>query len=193
MSSLLIDNFNQHIQLSPEEVAHIKDIFKLKTYKKGETVVESGTFCRELYFVNKGCLRTYYVDINGIEHNLLLHPENWWATDMVSFHQQKRALLNISTLEKTELLAINYRALEQLYIDIPKMERFFRILHQNGFSFYQNRLINFLSKSAAERYRIFTKLYPHLEQRIAQKHIASFLGMTPVFLSILRKQEFQKF
>jgi CRP/FNR family transcriptional regulator, anaerobic regulatory protein len=192
MSNLLIDNLNQHIQLLPQDEAHIKSIFQIRSYKKGETVVASGSVCRELYFVSKGCLRTYYIDVNGVEHNLLLHPENWWATDMVSFYQQKRAVLNISTLEKTELMVINYRALEQLYIDIPKMERFFRILYQNGFSFYQNRLINFLSRSAAERYRIFTRLYPSLEQRIAQKHIASFLGMTPVFLSILRKQEFQK-
>jgi hypothetical protein len=76
---------------------------------------------------------------------------------------------------------ISYLVLEQLYIDVPKLERFFRILSQNGFSLYQRRINSNLSKTAEERYTQFQKQYPKQEQRIAQKQIASFLGITPVF------------
>jgi hypothetical protein len=83
---------------------------------------------------------------NGDEHNLLFCPENWWVNDTASFSGQLPAFYNISALENTEVIYLSYQALEQLYIDVPKMERFFRILLQNGFSLFQRRLNTNLSK-----------------------------------------------
>jgi CRP/FNR family transcriptional regulator len=62
-------------------------------------------------------------------------------------------------------------------------------LAQNDFSLYQRRVNAIISKSAEERYIQFKHLYPKLEQRIAQKHIASYLGITPVFLSMIRNKK----
>jgi len=184
----LFENFAKHILLSTEEKSTIESAFQQKEVVKGALLLEAGQVCRHIYFVKAGCLRTYYLDESGDEKNVILHPEDWWAGDLASFSQQRKSKYHIAALERTELYFIDCDQLEQLFRDVPKLERFFRILFQNGIAFYQNRLLSMLSRSAEERFRIFRSVYPHLEQRIAQKHIASLLGMTPVFLSILRKR-----
>ncbi len=152
-------------------------------------LLATGEICRNLYFVDEGCLRVFNRDKEGLEHVVLFCTENWWAADMTSFSGQVPAYYNISALEDTALFYFSYPALEQLYADVPKMERFFRILAQNGFSLYQRRVNSIISRSAEERYLQFQQLYPKLEQRIAQKYIASYLGITPVFLSMIRKRK----
>ena len=140
----------------------------------------------------KAGLRTYYVDDYGNEHNILFCPENWWSVDVASFFDRSPAFYCIAALEDTELFYLTYPLLENLFTAVPKFERFFRILTQNGFNLYQKRITSSLSKTAEERYLQFQKQYPKLEQRIAQKQIASYLGITPVFLSRLRGSEKRK-
>ena len=184
----ILANFALHVNLDASERTHITSVLKHKILEKNKTLLETGEICRNLYFVDKGCLRVFTRDKDGLEHNVLFCPENWWAADMTSFSGQVPAYYSIAALETTELFYFSYQSLEQLYIDMPKLERFFRILAQNGFSLYQRRVNSIISRSAEERYIQFQQLYPKLEQRIAQKHIASYLGITPVFLSMIRKR-----
>ena len=184
----ILANFALHVNLDASERTHLTSVLKHKVLEKNKMLLETGETCRNLYFVDKGCLRVFNRDKEGLEHNVLFCPENWWATDMTSFSGQVPAYYSIAALETTEVFYFSYQSLEQLYIDIPKMERFFRILAQNGFSLYQRRVNSIISRSAEERYMQFQQLYPKLEQRIAQKHIASYLGITPVFLSMIRKR-----
>lgn len=177
-----------HITLDPAETDYVRSILQHKVIKKNTILLNSGDVSRYVYFVNRGCLRLYHTDRTGLEHNLSFSPENWWSSDIASFSGQRPAFYSISALEDTDVFYLSYDALETLYIQIPKFERFFRILTQNGFSLYQRRITSNLSKPAEERYRQFQKKYPYLEQRITQKHIASYLGITPVFLSMLRRR-----
>jgi len=188
MYELIFANFALHIKLDVAETDQIKDRLQYKTVKKKTTILSRGSVCRNIYFVNKGCLRIFNVDSDGEEHNVSFCPENWWAVDISSFSHKTPAFYNIDALEDTEVFCLSYPVLEELYIAIPKLERFFRILTQNGFHLYQQRITSNLSKSAEERYALFQKQYPKLEQRIAQKHIASYLGITPVFLSMIRRR-----
>jgi len=187
MHELIFSNFAMHISLTIAEAEHILSKLEHKTVKKNEVLLNSGEVCKNIYFVNNGCLRTYNTDVKGEQHNNLFCPENWWCVDITSFSGQNSAFYTIQALEDTDLFYLSYPILEQLYIDVPKLERFFRILTQNGYNLQQRRLTSNLSKTAEERYAQFQKLYPKLEQRIAQKHIASYLGITPVFLSMIRK------
>lgn len=184
----LLANFALHVNLDVAEQTYIKSVLQHRTLEKNKMLLETGGICRNLYFVDQGCLRVFNRDKEGLEHNVLFCPENWWAADMPSFSGQVPAYYSIGALETTELFYFSYQSLEQLYIDVPKMERFFRILAQNGFSLYQRRVNSIISRSAEERYMQFQHLYPRLEQRIAQKHIASYLGITPVFLSMIRRR-----
>jgi len=186
MYDLILANFAMHISLNPDETDHVKSVLKHKLFKKNTAVLNAGELCRSIYFVNKGCLRIFYKDRDGDEHNISFCPEFWWSVDISSFSDQTPAFYSISALEDTEVFYLSYHALEDLYLKVPKFERFFRILTQNGFNLYQHRITSNLSKTAEERYLQFQKQYPKLEQRITQKHIASYLGITPVFLSMLR-------
>lgn len=188
MHESILANFAMHIHLDAEETEQIKSQLQHQLIRKKTVLLSSGAVCRNIYFVNKGCLRVFNLDNSGLEHNILFCPEGWWAADMGSFSEQSPAFYTISALEDTEVFYFSYSVLEELYIRIPKLERFFRILTQNGFTLYQRRLTSNLSRTAEERYERFQKQYPGLEQRIAQKHIASYLGITPVFLSMIRKR-----
>jgi CRP-like cAMP-binding protein len=126
-----------------------------------------------------------YTDRNGEEHNIGFYPENWWVCDIVSFFKEKASNNAIQALEDTEVYYISLPQLEKLLQTIPKFERFFRILSQNGFELYERRITSQLYKTAEERYLEFRKCYPGLEQRIAQKQIAGYLGITPAFLSMM--------
>lgn len=177
-----------HVSLDSGEAAYVQSVLQQMKVKKNAQVLLSGAQCKNIYFVDEGCLRIYYTDQLGNEHNISFCPENWWAVDMSSFSRRIPAFYSISALVDSTLFYLSYQELEKLYELVPKFERFFRILTQNGFDLYQQRITSGLSQSAEERYLQFQKQYPKLEQRIAQKHIASYLGITPVFLSRLRKR-----
>ncbi len=184
----LLANFALHVALNTDERAHIRSLFQHRLIKKNAILLSAGDVCRAIYFVHQGCLRMYHTDPDGSDHIIQLCPEDWWSVDISSFSGQTPAFYSISALEDTDVLSLGYATLEGLYEQIPKLERFFRILTQNGFSLYQQRITSNLSNTARERYALFQEQYPKLEQRISQKHIASYLGITPVFLSMLRKQ-----
>jgi CRP-like cAMP-binding protein len=192
MYELIFANFALHVKLDDAEIEHIKSCLQHKIIKKKAGLLNAGIICRNIYFVNKGCLRIFNIDNDGEEHNISFCPQNWWAVDISSFSHQSPAFYNIDALEDTDVFYLSYSVLEELYVQIPKLERFFRILTQNGFHLYQQRITSNLSKSAEERYEQFQKQYPKLEQRIAQKHIASYLGITPVFLSMIRRKYAQQ-
>ena len=187
MFEFIFANFALHSTLEGPEQVLVQSALQVKTVKKNSVLLSAGEVCRNIYFVKQGCLRIYHTDKESIEHNVSFCPENWWAVDIASFSHQSPAFYAIAALEDTELFYFTYNALEKLYLEVRKLERFFRILTQNGFNLYQHRITSALSKTAEERYLAFRKQYPGLEQRIAQKQIASYLGITPIFLSRLRK------
>jgi CRP-like cAMP-binding protein len=189
MSELILSNFALHIALAPEEQAQVLDLLKGKTVTKRSILVQAGDIDRHIYYVNKGCLRMFHTDKDGKEHNVCFYPENWWACDIVSFFKAKAATNTMQALEDSTLYYFTLPDLERLFDRVPKFERFFRILTQNGFDMFQRRVTSNLSKTAEQRYREFRRHYPGLEQRISQKHIASYLGITAAFLSMMRKKK----
>lgn len=189
MFDLILANFALHITLDATETERLTAQLQFRKVTKNEVLLSAGSICKHIYYVNKGCLRLFNRDKAGDEHNILFCPENWWVSDMASFSTQAPAFYSISALEDAEVFYLTYPVLEQLYIDIPKLERFFRILTQNGFSVFQSRINSNLAQTAEERYARFRRQYPGLEQRISQKQIAAYLGITPVFLSMIRKKQ----
>ncbi|MBS7563861.1 Crp/Fnr family transcriptional regulator [Mucilaginibacter sp. Bleaf8] len=189
MHELILANFAMHITLTPQEQEQALALLEQEIITKRTFLLKPGEISRRFYFVKEGCLRMFYLDKQGQEHNICFYPENWWACDIVSFFNEKPAINAIQALEDSKVYYLTLMRLEELFIKIPKFERFFRILTQNGFDMYQRRVTSNLSKTAEQRYLQFRKHYPRLEQRIAQKHIASYLGITPAFLSMMRKDK----
>ena len=185
-TDLIVQTIARHISLTPSEVVRFKACLQQKTIKRKSFLVKPGEVCQYETFVVKGCLRVYHVDAGGSEHILYFAVEGWWAEDLCSFLTQTPAEYAIEALEDSELLQIHKDELDRLFEDVPKFERFFRIALQNAYIAHQQRIRQHLSLTAEERYRQFTRKYPQLEQRIAQKHIATYLGVAPESLSFIR-------
>jgi CRP-like cAMP-binding protein len=183
-----LDYIKQYIELSAEEESILLSKIKTKKYLKGQFVVQNGDVSRHENFVLSGCLKTFYIDNEGQEHIVMFAVENWWTADLGSFITQTPADLNVQCLENSELVQIHYNDLQQLYAEIPKLERFFRIIIQKAFVAAQERIINNFTLPATERYLQFREQYPKIEQRVPQYMIASYLGITKEFLSKIRNQ-----
>ena len=186
MYELILKNISRFIILTPEEEQYFTSLLKVKRLKKKQYLLQEGDVVRYDYFVNKGCLRTYTIDEKGLEHVVQFSIEDWWTGDMYSFLTQKPARYTIDAIEDSELLSLERSALEELYIKVPKFERFFRLLLQNAFVALQERIIDSLSQPADERYCTFITKYPNMEKRLPLKQIASYLGITPESLSRIR-------
>ncbi|MEZ4803987.1 MAG: Crp/Fnr family transcriptional regulator [Bacteroidia bacterium] len=188
MSQLLIDNIQKHILLSEVEINELLSVLKPKKLRKRQYFVQEDEVSENSAFVISGCLRSYFVDSNGFEHNLQFAIEDWWITDMMSFTTQKPGRLFIDALENSEVLLLSRKNQLQLFETCPKLEKYFRIITENGFVSNQNRLLDNLSLQATERYLNFKEKYPQLLQRLPQIQIAAYLGITPEFLSKIRNQ-----
>lgn len=185
---LLIASISRHISLDAEEVEYFTSLLRSKFLANGEFLLREGDVCKHESFVTSGCLKTYYLDENGFEHIIDFSIEEWWADDLYSLLTQTASKSNIKAIEDTEILQIGKTDLELLYKKIPKFERFFRILFQNAYIAQRDQINLALSASAEERYLLFVKKKPYAEKRFSQKDIASYLGITPQFLSTLKKR-----
>jgi CRP-like cAMP-binding protein len=181
-------SISRRITLTETEFAHFTTFLHHKTYKKKEFMLKAGEVSRHLAFVNEGCFRTYSIDKTGEEHILQFSLEDWWVGDAYSALTQKPSIYYIEALEDSDVYFIDYQDIERMYADIPKFERFFRILSQNRFIALEERINGELSASAEERYLDLLTRYPTLPQRVPQQYIASFLGIQPPSLSRIRKQ-----
>jgi len=185
---LILQNIARHIRLDEEESTLFLSFLQQKKIARKDFLLRQGEICKTENFITRGCLRMYSIDDNGQEHIVMFGVEGWWVSDLYSFLTGLPAGYFIDALEDTEVLQINRTNIELLYEKIPKFERFFRIILQRAFIAQQDRINQNLSFTAEQRYLNFLEKYSYLEQRIPQKQVAAYLGMTPVFLSMLRKK-----
>lgn len=184
----LLKYIKRFVDLSSQEVSILSDHIKIRNYLKGQYILQQGDVCQYENFIISGCAKTFFIDREGNEHVVMFAIENWWTADLGSFITQEPADYHIQCLEKTTVAQFSYNSLEHLYKEIPKLERFFRIIIQRAFVASQKRVIRNLSLPAKERYLIFRELYPDIEQRVPQYLIASYLGITKQFLSKIRTE-----
>ncbi len=183
----LLSYFDRLLQLDENEKELIHSSFHSRLFRKRQFVLQEGDVCTQSNFVVRGCLRSYKIDEKGNIHVLQFAPENNWINDLGSFHSVKPTALNIDALEDTVVLQISHDDLISLYTQAPKFHRIFRVLTENAYVRLQARLLQTISSTAEERYQTFQELYPHLANRLSQVQIAAYLGITPEFLSRLRK------
>ncbi|HTF29034.1 MAG TPA: Crp/Fnr family transcriptional regulator [Flavitalea sp.] len=185
----LLNYFQQLIPLSDKEQELVVQRFKPRLFRKKQYVHQEGQIYTEMSFVVRGCLRMYKIDEKGSTHVLQFAVENYWIMDLGSFHGEKHSMLNIDALEDTVVLQISRPDLVFIYLAAPKFDRIFRVLLENSFIRLQDRLLQNISSTAEDRYNSFLEVYPHMLNRLSQVQIASFLGITPEFLSRLRNKK----
>ena len=184
----LLDYINKHVNLTAVEEAFLTSKVSHRKYLKGQYIVQQGDICKYECFVISGCTKTFFVDEEGQEHIVMFAIEDWWASDLGSFITQTPADFSVQCIENTEFIMFSKDDIEDLYSEIPKLERFFRLIIERAFVASQKRLIRNFSLSAKDRYLYFKKQYPKIDQRIPQYMIASYLGVTKEFLSKIKGQ-----
>lgn len=186
----MFQNINAYVLktvgLSTRELEYFNSILQYKVIPKKTMLLQAGNVCNFEAYVIKGCIREYYIDSNGAEVTLQFAVEDWWVSDITSFQDQKVSNMYIETLEDCELLMLSREAKEQLLAEVPKLERMFRLMIQRHLSVVQSRLFKTIIHTGMEKYLEFIKRYPTIPQRVPQHYIASYLGMSPEFLSKLR-------
>lgn len=185
----ILKNIAKHIVLDKEEADSFISLITYKDVPKQTLLLTEGQACKYLSFVHSGALRSYCLDKEGKESTIMFAVADWWLTDMYCFLNNTPAMMYIETIEDSCILQISRENFDKLFYNIPKFERFFRILMQNAYTREQLRIIENLTLTAGERYDRFLNKYPQIAQQVTQKQIASYLGITPEFLSAIRKKK----
>jgi len=188
----MFQNINAYVlksvNLSAGELEYFNSMLQYKVIPKKTMLLQAGNICNFEAYVIKGCIREYYIDSHGAELTLQFAVEDWWVSDISSFEDQKVSNMYIEALEDCELLMLSRQSKEQLLAQVPKLERMFRLMIQRHLSTVQSRLFKTVTHTAMEKYLEFIKRYPTIPQRVPQHYIASYLGMSPEFLSKLRSR-----
>jgi CRP-like cAMP-binding protein len=192
MFQLLINHIEKHISLTEYEKTVLTSYLISKQINKREFLLQESEISTYSAFVLSGCLRAYTIDENGHEHILQFAIEDWWISDMMSFTTQKKGNLTIDAIENSHVALISRKDQLELFDKCPKLERYFRIITENGMVSFQHRILEYISLPASERYANFAKRYPLFIKRLPQNQIAAYLGITPEFLSKIRHQSVLK-
>jgi CRP/FNR family transcriptional regulator, cyclic AMP receptor protein len=186
----MFDAINKHVSrncsLTEAELQVFDSLLEFRTVKKKTFLLQAGEICTFEAYINKGCIRSYYIDEHGAEVVLQFGIEDWWVSDIGSFHEHMPSNMFIETLEDCELLLLHFDTKEQLLKKVPKLERVFRLMVQRNLTALQNRLMKTITMNGEEKYLDFMHRYPTISQRVPQHYVASFLGISPEFLSKVR-------
>jgi len=188
----ILTAFGKHITLDEEEANFVLSLIAPQKLKQGEIIEKSGEPTRYFIYVSSGCLMSYYTDKDGNDHVIQFATAGWWAGDLHSYTRQVPSIYTTRALADTEVWLIPKVSLELLMEKYSKFDRYFRIIFQNSLVAHQHRIIQSYSATAEERYLSFRNKYAALEQFVPQKYIASYLGMTPEFLSKIRRKLMDK-
>lgn len=179
---------NLNTNFDENQIDKIVACFKLKTFKKNTILLSEGEICKELYFVNSGCVRTYYITKQGHEKTRYVAFDGSVATSISSFISQQQSFEFVDTLEHSELYSINHSDFYQLVADFPQWGKFYRTFLERAY-LYQNRKIeNLVTLSAKQRYDRLMAENPIYIQRLSNKILASYLDITQETLSRLKSK-----
>jgi CRP-like cAMP-binding protein len=183
----LIEYFKKYLPLNSDEISLLSERVTPGKIKRRQMILQEGFVCKHYTFVEKGCFKMYGIDEKGTEHNLRFAAENDWITDLGSFYSGKPSKLFLEAIEPSTILQIEKQDLLYLFVNSPKFDRNFRVIVEEKFIELQTRLLQNFSSNAAQRYLDFLEQYTELSSRLPNTQIASYLGITPEFLSKIRK------
>lgn len=184
----LYHHLKRYIEIDPIKGEKISAYFQSLQTDKKEVLLAAGSRCDKLFFVLNGCLHACFIDDNGTEKTVQFALEGWWITDFLAFHQKALSNYTIQAVEASEVLMITHERQKQLLMDHPLMERYFRKVFEIGYGAALHRIQLMFNSSKEEIFYQFRAQYPEFVNRVPQYLLASFLGLTPEYLSKLRSR-----
>lgn len=188
----LLSSFDNYLALDEAEKADLAQRVTERKIKRRQFILQQNDVCKHYTFVAEGCFKKFQVDKKGSEHNLQFAAEGDWLMEIDSFYFERPSRVYIEAIEPSVIFEINKPNLFHLFTNNPKFDRNFRVIVENRFVEQENRILQTISSTAEERYLSFIQQYPHLYQRLPGTQIASYLGITPEFLSKIRKEIVKK-
>ncbi|MEM8485871.1 MAG: Crp/Fnr family transcriptional regulator [Bacteroidota bacterium] len=187
LAQLLLRGYELNSTSANTQLEQLQKEVHTHTVKKGEVLLKAGDPGNSIYFVNKGLLRTYTVDKNGKEHSFMFAPEGWFFSDFESADVSSPSVYFIDALEHSEIETVHKSVLHTLKSSWQGHKHTIETLRKRV-AVLEQRIIMLQSASAGQRYQHFIDTYPGIVQRIPQKMIATYLGITPESLSRVRKE-----
>ena len=179
---------NRYVKFNDYEIDLFYSKLRPKTFPKREFLLKEGTICKYNFFILKGVIRSFYIDSKGNEKITQFAIDNWWITNMESFIIETPSTQFLQAIEDTTIVYLSKKSLEELYKENPKFERLFRIITENMLIANLRKNDVFLQMKSKDRYNDFITKLPNFIQRVPQYMIASYLEITPEYLSELRRQ-----
>jgi CRP/FNR family transcriptional regulator, anaerobic regulatory protein len=188
----ILTHFDRYVSLDDNEKQALTSRLTERRVKRNQYILQEGDTCKHFTYVVEGCFKMYGVDKSGKEYNLVFAAEDDWVADMASLHKERPSKLFIEAVEASTILQISKGDLWYLYTNYPKFNRNFRVIIEDKYVELQERLLQTFSSTAHERYEQFLGQYPTLANRLPNTQIASYLGITPEFLSKIRNERAHK-
>ena len=188
----ILSNIRRQVTMTPAEEEFLIAILIPVTLKQGDYIQKAGEITHNMIHVNTGCLMTYFTDKSGNDQVIQFATAGWWTGDLHSLTTQEPSIYETRALADSEVFLLPKVRMDELLTRYPTFERYFRITFQNSLVTHQKRIIETISSNAEERYHNFEKKYPQLEQYVPLKYVASYLGITPEFLSKIRRKRMSK-
>jgi CRP/FNR family transcriptional regulator len=189
MQKNIIQHIRKFVDLSESDVEVFNKYIETHHLKKKDFLIHESRVCNHLYFVERGCLRMYFINKKGTEQITQFALDGWWISDYLSFMNYSPSDYYIQTIEESRIVSIDNQNLDKLLIELPVLERYFRIILQKAFAGAQLRSKLLYEMSKEEFYIHFSTSFPEFMRRVPQYMIASYLGLTPEYLSELRKKQ----
>ncbi len=183
----ILGNIKKYVALNKEETEKLISIIQTKKINKRELIDQPSFVSKYRNYIEKGAFRSYFIDHEGKEHTIQIAVEDHFTSDFYSYITQTPATLFVEALEDSLILQMAYKDIEGLCKEIHALSEYFRITTERAFAFSRRRALSNLSMTAEERFLELEQRYPNIVYRVPQKVIASYLGITPEFMSKIRK------
>lgn len=186
MSQTLFEHINKFISLEPSRFEKMLSFFSLEKFEKKEVLIYAGSKCDQLFFVEHGCLHSYFVDEGGVEKTLKFAIEGWWITDFLAFHHQRTTDFQTQAVEQSSVLCISFDNYQQMLKQFPELEKYFRNVWEIAYGASLVRMKYVFEYSKEEMFNRFREQFPGFVERVPQYMLATYLGLTPEYLSKIR-------
>lgn len=177
----------QMINVSEVELNDFLSGASIKTFKRQEVISQPNAIPNEIFFINKGIVRVLISDNEGAEHTIHFALENQFVADYSTFIQKKPSLYTLQTMEETQVVVLPRATIEWGYNNLKEGEKMGRLVAEYYYIYQDDRIKNNYVRTPKQRYDSISEVFPNIHNRVPQHMIASYLGISPIHLSRLKK------
>ena len=188
MSKVLQSAISQMINASQHEASQFLERCYHRSFKKKELLHDKEELVHEVFFIEKGLVRVKITDIDGREHTTHFAIENQFIADYTAFLQEEKSSYQLEALEATDTIVLTRDSIDWGYANMKEGEKLGRIIAESYFVYMDTRIQRMYTLSPFERYELMNSIFPAIHNRVPQHMIASYLGITPIHLSRIKRK-----